>query len=269
MSLLESVRSKDGTKIAFERRGHGPPLVMIHGTTVDRTRWGGVVGKLAEYFTLCLVDRRGRGDSGDGPSYRIEREFEDVVAVVESQAEPAFVFGHSYGAICSLEAARMTPRIAKLLLYEPPLPLPGQSRIVISALVERLERFLAAGDRDAIVTTFMREVIRLSDDEIDSMRKTSTWAVRLRAAHTIPREMATANHYQFAPEAFADLRVPTLFVLGSRSPVFLQAATRMASEAIAGSKVEELRGHGHAGMSTGPTVFLEKVLPFLLAPSLG
>jgi pimeloyl-ACP methyl ester carboxylesterase len=242
---------------------------MIHGTTVDRTRWGGVVGKLAEYFTLCLVDRRGRGDSGDGPSYRIEREFEDVVAVVESQAEPAFVFGHSYGAICSLEAARMTPRIAKLLLYEPPLPLPGQSRIVISALVERLERFLAAGDRDAIVTTFMREVIRLSDDEIDSMRKTSTWAVRLRAAHTIPREMATANHYQFAPEAFADLRVPTLFVLGSRSPVFLQAATRMASEAIAGSKVEELRGHGHAGMSTGPTVFLEKVLPFLLAPSLG
>jgi pimeloyl-ACP methyl ester carboxylesterase len=81
---------------------------MIHGTTVDRTRWGGVVGKLAEHFTLHLVDRRGRGDSGDGPSYHIEREFEDVVAVVESLVEPAFVFGHSYGAICSLEAARLT-----------------------------------------------------------------------------------------------------------------------------------------------------------------
>ncbi len=269
MPLLESVRSKDGTKIAFERRGDGPPLVMIHGTTVDRTRWGGVVGKLAQHFTLCLVDRRGRGDSGDGPRYAIEREFEDVVAVVESLATPAFVFGHSYGAICSLEAARLTPRIAKLVLYEPPLPLPGQSHVFISDLGERLDRFLVAGDRDAIVSTFMREVIRMSEDETASMRKTSTWEVRLRAAHTIPREMATANRYQFSPEAFADLHVPTLFLLGSRSPVFLQAATRMASEAIAGSKVEELRGHGHAAMSTGPTVFLEKVLPFLLAPSFG
>jgi pimeloyl-ACP methyl ester carboxylesterase len=242
---------------------------MIHGTTVDRTRWGSVVGKLAEHFTIHLVDRRGRGDSGDGPSYSIEREFEDVVAVVESLAEPAFVFGHSYGAICSLEAARLTSRIAKLVLYEPPLPLPGQSRIFVSDLGDRMARFLAAADREAIVATFMREVMRMPNHEIESMRRTATWQVRLRVAHTIPRELATANHYQFAPTAFADLRVPTLFLLGGRSPVYLQSATRMASEAIAGSRVEVLPGHGHAAMATGPNLVLEKLLPFLLPPSFG
>ncbi len=263
MALLASVRSKDGTLIAFERRGHGPPLVMIHGTTVDRTRWGGITSKLAEHFTLHLVDRRGRGDSGDGAIYAVEREFEDVVAVVESLDEPALVFGHSYGAICALEAARLTSAIARLVLYEPPLPVPGQSQVFMPDLVERLHLLLAGDNRDAIVATFMREVIRSSEQEIDSMRKTSSWQVRLRAAHTVPREVATADRYCFVPEAFAALRVPTLFLLGSHSPPFLQAATRMASEAVAGSTIEVLRGHGHAAMSTGPRVFLEKVLPFL------
>lgn len=264
MSSLESVKSKDGTVIAYERRGHGPPLVMIHGTTVDRTRWGGVVAKLADHFTLCLVDRRGRGDSGDSPDYTVEREFEDVVAVVESLPQDALLFGHSYGAICSLEAARLTSRIAKLVLYEPPLPLPGQPRIFTPDLGERLQHFLAVDDREAIVTTFMREVIRVPEREIDSMRRTSTWQVRLRCAHTIPREVATADLYRFRPEAFAAVKVPALFLLGSRSPAYLQAATRMASEAMAGSTVEVLPGQGHAAMSTGPRVFLEAVLPFLL-----
>ena len=103
MSLIETVRSKDGTSIAYERRGHGPPLVMVHGSTVDRTRSGGVVRRLAEHFTLLMVDRRGRGASGDGPVYSIEREFEDVVAVLESAEVPACLLAHSYGAICALE----------------------------------------------------------------------------------------------------------------------------------------------------------------------
>lgn len=264
MSLPESVISKDGTTIAYERRGQGSPLLMVHGTTVDRTRWGVVVDKLAEYFTLYLIDRRGRGDSGDSPDYDVRREFEDVVAVVESLTEPAIVFGHSYGAICAMEAARLTARIARLVLYEPPLPSPDQPPILDADLGERLQRFLANDDRDAIVTTFMREVIRLPDREIDVMRRTSTWQVRLRCARTIPREVATANHYRFQSEAFANLRVPALFLMGTRSPLYLQVATRMASDAIAGSKVEVFHGHGHAAMSTGPQLFLERVLPFLL-----
>ena len=132
MRLIETVKSKDGTSIAFERRGHGPPLVMVHGTTLDHTRWGTIVTKLAEHFSLYMVDRRGRGKSGDGPVYAIEREFEDVAAVLEATSEPARILAHSYGAICSLEASRLTARIAKMVLYEPPLPLPGRSPIFAS-----------------------------------------------------------------------------------------------------------------------------------------
>jgi pimeloyl-ACP methyl ester carboxylesterase len=263
MPLIETVRSKDGTLISYERRGHGPPLVMVHGSTVDHTRWGGVVGKLAEHFTLLMVDRRGRGSSGDGPVYSIEREFEDVVAVLESTAAPACVLAHSYGAICSLEALRLTERIAKVVLYEPPLPLPGQGLIFAADLGQRLQALLAAEDREGMVETFMREVIRMGKHEIEAMRRTSSWAVRLSAAHTIPREVAVANTYRFRAEGFAHVCVPTLFLVGSRSPAHFHDATAMASAALAGSQVAALRGQGHAAISTGPRVFLEKVLPFL------
>jgi pimeloyl-ACP methyl ester carboxylesterase len=267
MPAIETVRSKDGTSIAYERRGHGPPLVMVHGSTVDHTRWGGVVSKLAEHFTLLMVDRRGRGESGDGPVYDIEREFEDVVAVLESTEVPAFLLAHSYGAICSLGASRLTARIAKMVLYEPPLSLPGKGLVLAADLVARMERLLAAEDRDGVVAAFMRELIRLSDHEIENMRRTSSWAVRLAAAHTIPREVAVANTYRFRAESFSHVRVPTLFLVGSRSPAHFHEASAMASRALVGSQVETLRGQGHAAMSTGPRIFLEKALPFLEANS--
>jgi len=265
MPAIETVRSTDGTPIAYERRGHGPPLVMVHGSTVDHSRWGGVVTKLAEHFTLLMVDRRGRGASGDGPAYAIEREFEDVAAVLASTDEPASLLAHSYGAICALEASRLTPRIAKMVLYEPPLPLPGRGLIFAADLGQRLQALLAVEDREALLVTFMREVIRLSEHEISNLRRTSSWAVRLKAAHTIPREVAVANTYQFHAAGFAHVRVPTLFVVGTRSPEYMHAATSMASAALAGSRIESLRGQGHAAMSIGPRIFLEKVLPFLEA----
>ena len=263
MRLIETVRSKDGTAIAYERRGHGPPLVMVHGATVDHSRWGGVVARLAKHFCLYLVDRRGRGMSGDGPKYSIEREFEDVVAVLEATEVPAHLLGHSYGAICCLEAARLTTRIAKMVLYEPPLPLPGQEPICPADLGQRLENLLAVGDRAGVVEAFLREMIHMSERDIQRLRRSSTWPVRIQAAHTISREVAAASTYEFRAGGFAHVRVPTLFLVGSCSPATMHAATAMANAALAGSQVESLRGQGHAAMFTGPRVFLEKVLPFL------
>ena len=263
MRPIESVRSKDGTAIAYRRRGQGPPLVMVHGSSVDHSRWGGVAAKLAEHFCLYLVDRRGRGKSGDAPLYAIEREFEDVVAVLEATEIPAHLLAHSYGAICSLEAARLTTRIAKMVLYEPPLPPPGREPIFPADLGQRLEALLAVGDREGVAESFLREVIRMSERDIQRLRRSSTWPVRIQAAHTISREVRVASTYLFRSGSFAHVRVPTLFLVGSRSPATMQAATAMASAAVVGSQVESLRGQGHAAMSTGPRVFLEKVLPFL------
>jgi len=263
MQHLESVISRDGTRIAWERRGCGPPLVMVHGSGVDHTRWGGVLDPLAEHFTLYLVDRRGRGASGDAAEYALERELEDVVAVVEAAGEPARLLGHSYGAICALEGACLTSRIARLVLYEPPLPLPDQPSSFAADLAQRLGTLLAAGERAAVAETFLREVLRLRESELTRLRRSASWPVRLDAAATLPREVGMASHYRFRPERFSGLRVPTLFLCGSRSPAYLRAATHMAAAAVPAARVEVLPGQGHAAMTTGPRDFLAAVLPFL------
>lgn len=262
MGPIETVISQDGTSIAFERLGQGPALLMVHGSTVDHTRWGGIVSMLAERFSIYLVDRRGRGASGDGPAYHVAREFEDVVAVLDAIPSPAFVLAHSYGAICALEAMRLTSRIAKAVLYEPPLPVPGRRLFIADDLGRRLDGLLAKGDRAGVVETFLREVMRTPEPELARMRRSSSWQVRLATAHTLPREVMTAYAYQFCPEAFAQVSVRTRFLIGGRSPVYMQEATRMAADAISGSEVVSLPGQGHAAMATAPELFVDEVVGF-------
>jgi pimeloyl-ACP methyl ester carboxylesterase len=265
MRDFETVKSQDGTPIVYERRGHGPPLLMVHGSSVDHTRWGGVVNALAERFTLLMMDRRGRGRSGDGPAYAIERELEDVAAVLAASPVPARVLAHSYGALCSLEAARLTTRIERMVLYEPPLPIPGQPLSFAVDLSQRLTAILASGDRALVVETFLREALHTTEGELARLRRTSGWPVRLAAAATLPREVGAATAYRFVPERFAPVRVPTLFLYGEHSPPYMRASTRMASAAVAESRVAILPGQGHGAMTFAPKMFLEKVLPFLRA----
>ena len=115
------VVSQDGTPIAVWRSGEGPPLVLIHGAAADHNRWAPVLPALEERFTVFAIDRRGRGRSGDASDYALEREYEDVVAVVEAAGEGVDVLGPSYGGICALEAALLSDRIRELVRYEPPM----------------------------------------------------------------------------------------------------------------------------------------------------
>jgi pimeloyl-ACP methyl ester carboxylesterase len=115
-----AVCSPDGTRIACWRSGSGEPLVLVHGTTADHRRWARVLPHLEAHFTVFAVDRRGRGASGDARDYRIEREFEDVVAVVAAIGGPVTLLGHSYGGICAMEAALRTSAVRRLILYRRP-----------------------------------------------------------------------------------------------------------------------------------------------------
>ena len=263
MRTMHKVRSPDGTEIAYEARGHGPPLVMVHGSSLDHARWGSSVGRLAEHFTLLMMDRRGRGASGDAPVYSIEREFEDVAAVVDSVGRSVFLLGHSYGAVCSLEAARLTPAIDKMVLYEPPLPLGGPGPMFGVDIPERLDELLRRGERDALVELFLREVVKVTDPELQALRRSSTWQIRLLAAHTLPREVRMAETYHFDASRFSRVRVPTLFLLGTESPRIMHDSTKAAAAALQSSRVEILPGQGHAAMTTAPQMFLDKVLGFL------
>lgn len=258
---IQTIVSADGTRIAYACTGQGPPLVLVHGTTADRTRWAPVLPALADHFTVYAVDRRGRAESGDAEPYGIEREFDDVAAVVDSRPEPANLLGHSYGALCSLEAALRSQNLRKLVLYEPPIP--SGIEIYPPETIGRIQALIDAGDRDAAVLTFFREIVKVPPHELEMLRSLPNWPARVAAAHTIPREMRGSDGYVFQPERFRELGTPTLLLLGGDSPPFLKAATERVHAALPNSRIAVLPGQQHTAMNTAPELFLREVLQFL------
>jgi pimeloyl-ACP methyl ester carboxylesterase len=261
----ESATSKDGTPIAYWRSGEGPPLVLVHGTAADHGRWSPVLPAFEERCTVYAVDRRGRGGSGDSDDYAIEREVEDMAAVVDSLGEPANLLGHSYGALCALEAALLTRNVRRLVLYDPGIEVVGEE-IYPHEVIERLEVLLEAGDRDGVVATTMREVAGLPPEVVEYMRSQPVWQARVAAAHTIPRELRAVKAYRFDPERFRDLGVPTLLLSGGESPAALRKAGEAVDGALPDSRIVVMPGQGHAAMDTGTDLFTTEVLQFLESP---
>jgi pimeloyl-ACP methyl ester carboxylesterase len=256
-----TIRSKDGTAIAVERSGHGPPLVAVHGTTADHTRWAPIRADLEKRYTVHAIDRRGRGQSGDSNDYTIDREFEDVAAVVESIGEPVVLLGHSFGALCSLEATLRTSRVARLVLYEPPIP--AGVPIYSATIIDRLQVLLEQGDASGVVTRFFSEVVRMPAEELRRLHSLPNWAARVASAHTVPRELRASESYILEPDRFAGLDVPTLLLLGGDSPPFFKAAVTAVHDAVTSSRVVVMPGQQHVAINTAPELFLREVFSFL------
>jgi pimeloyl-ACP methyl ester carboxylesterase len=181
--------------------------VLVHGAVADHTRWASVEGPLAERFTLLAMDRRGRGGSGDQAEYAIQREFEDVAALVGAIGEPVNLLGHSFGAYCCLEAALLTPHIERLILYQPPAP--GVKGTLPPEVGTRIQRLLDAGDRERVISTFLVEVAGITTDELAMLRSAPSWPGRA-AAHTILREIHELEGLPpFDPARFQALKTPT------------------------------------------------------------
>ncbi len=264
MAGPEEVVSADGTPIAVWRTGEGPPLVLVHGAAADHGRWAPVLPALQERFTVLAMDRRGRGGSGDAEDYEIEREYEDVAAVVEWAGDGVDLLGHSHGGACAVEAALLTDRVGRLVLYEAPMGYIKSAPEIVS----RLEELLAAGERDELLAVFLAEVAGLPADQIALMRSLPAWEGRLAAAGTIPREERVTREYVFDPERFRELRVPTLLLQGGDSPApFMQAAEALHA-VLPNSRIAVMPGQRHAAMDTGTELFTREVLSFL-APAGG
>jgi pimeloyl-ACP methyl ester carboxylesterase len=233
---MEQIISKDGTVIAFRRSGAGQPLLLVHGATADHRRWSPILPQLEQQFSVCTMDRRGRGGNSASPDYDIMREAEDVAAVVEAIGEPVFILGHSYGVICSLEAALLTDKIGKLILYEPDVPT-GVSPI---------------------------PPVVMPEHELGTYRQFPMWKGRIRLAPTIPRELDIYRTYRFNPEKFASLQVPTMLLLGGDSPQLAWEAIELVDSTLPDSRVVILIGQQHIAMETNPELFAREVLHFLL-----
>lgn len=263
---MEKVFSKDGTLITFYRRGEGPPLVLIHGTGAINpiVGWTAALQTLEKHFTIYAVDRRGYGESGDSPSYSIEREFEDIATVADSIKEPVNLLGHSFGALCTLEAALLTQNIRKLVLYEPAFSLPGIT-LYPEGVIERLETMLKADDREGLLTIVYREIAMISPHDFEQLRTAPTWEERLARAFAVPRESRAEDSYHFEAQRFRNLDTPTLLLLGGDSPNFFKKITETINMALPNSRIAVMAGQEHIAMMTAPDLFTGELLQFLMA----
>jgi pimeloyl-ACP methyl ester carboxylesterase len=255
-----SVISRDGTPIAVECAGAGPSLVLVHGGTGDRTRWIPLFPLFTSRFTVCAMDRRGHGTSGDSPDYALQKEAEDVAAVVDSRPGPVFVMGHSYGGVAALEAAFLTNKISKLVLYEPPL----QDRNH-AAVAAKMERMIRADRREQALVTFMREIVMISPGEVAAMRARPSWPGLAATVEQQIRQVRALDGYRFDPKRVSVLKVPTLLLTGSKtaSPE-LKRAIRGLLDSLPNRSLVVFEGQEHNAMDAIPQQFAETLTNFLL-----
>ena len=255
------VASKDGTHIAVERTGKGPSLLIVHGGTGDRRRWQPLLQLFASHFHVCAMDRRGHGESEGGANYSLQKEFEDVAAVANALPGPVFVLGHSIGGVCAFEAAFLTKKISKLVLYEPPL-----QDLDHTSVADRMEKMIQAGDHEAALMTFLTEIVMLSAPEIDAMRKRPNWPERVAGIDIQMREIRALNKYRFDAKRARKLPTPTLLLTGSKtaSPQ-LKQAIKSLTNTLPHRTLVVFEGQEHNAMDTIPQQFVLVVTKFLEA----
>ncbi len=256
------VRSSDGTPLAVWVGGDGPPIVLVHGSFGDHSAWTIPVGELNKHFTTFAMDRRGFGESGDGDEYSIERDFDDVAAVVEAvrsrSGEPVALWGHSYGANCAMGGANISPYVHHLVLYEPSLGLSYPA-----GAIEAAEAALAAGDRETAVVRMLLDALEMSRQEIDALRSSPRWPHLLAGAHTAPRECRVEQAWVYEHGQFDGIDAPTLMLSGSQSPSPVIEATQRAAGAIPNARIHLLDGHGHFAHRTDPAMVVSIIQDFV------
>ena len=260
------IASNDGTFIAIFSSGHGPPLVLVHGTTADHTTFRVIGPHLERHFTIHAVDRRGRGASGDGLAYSIEREFEDLVAVARTLAdasgEPVPFFGHSYGGRCALGAALLSDAIERVICYEG-APVPPGRTYHPPGLEERLRELADAGDPAGVLATFMTGIVGMTPAELAAFQADPVWPVRVAAAGTILRELEAEASAAAALERLRTVHQPVLQLLGSASLPIFRDATVALDARLADGRIVEIAGAKHAAHHTHPDLVVNAVRAFL------
>ena len=241
---MDTVASADGTTIAFEQTGDGPPLVFVMGAFCDRTTTAGVASLLASDFTVYSYDRRGRGASGDTAPYAVQREIEDLAAVLGAVDGPVFVFGHSSGAILSLEAAAQGLPIAKLVAYEPPYIVDDTRRRPVD-MEARVRALVETGRRGEAIRLFMTEAVEAPPRVVARMEADPSWAQMEAIAHTLPYDLAIVGDQHPPTGRLASIGIPTLVLSGAASPEWARNSVQVVAETVPGGRRRSLEGQTH------------------------
>lgn len=251
---MKTVTSKDGTPIAFQQSGEGPALILVVGAFNDHATGTPLARTLEAHFTVFNYDRRGRGDSGDNASYAIEREIDDLEALIGAAGGSAFVFGYSSGAILALRAAAQRLAIPKLVLYEPP---PTGARA--GELAPQLSALILAGRRGDAVELFQIEAVGIPADVVAGMRNAPFRPALDSMAHTLVYE---STILQALPTDLVDsIETPTLVMDGENSPAVMREAAQSLAAALPNGQQRTLAGQGH---DIDPAAVAPVLVDFLL-----
>ena len=259
---MKTVRSLDGTSIAYETAGAGPPLILVDGALCHRTfgPMPKLARELASRFTVFTYDRRGRGVSGDTLPYDPMREVEDLDALIEAAGGSAFVYGISSGAALALEAASRGLSIRKLALYEAPFIVDDSRPPLPDDYLARLTAMIATGRRGDALKLFMKTV-GVPRVFIALLRVTPAWSKLMAVAHTLVYDFRLVGAYQrgrpLPRDAWAGVTAPTLVMDGGKSPEWMRTAMRSLAEVLLNATYRTLPGQTHmvkAGAHVPPLV---------------
>jgi pimeloyl-ACP methyl ester carboxylesterase len=258
---MNTVISSDGTTIAFDRLGDGPPIILVGGGSVDRSANAPLAALLASHFTVINYDRRGRGDSGDTPPYAVEREVEDIGALIDEAGGSAFVYGTSSGGVLALEAAASGLAITKLALWEPPFVLDESSRPPADTARTYTE-LVSAGRRGDAVEFFMSKVVGLPPEFVVHARTQPFWQAQEALAHTLAYDATIMGDYSLPTERAAAVTVPTLVIAGKESFPFMRETARALANTIPDGQHRTLEGQEH---NVDPAVLAPVLVEFFEA----
>jgi pimeloyl-ACP methyl ester carboxylesterase len=242
---LSIVRSLDGTSIAYERlAGDGPPVIFVMGAFNDRSTGEPLARYLPSQFSVVIYDRRGRGDSGDTPPYAIEREIEDLDALIHEAGGSAAVFGFSSGALLAAKAAARGLAISKLAVYDPPYMVANsRPRPAVDHAVH-LAELVASGRRGEAVEYFQAELVGIPRDIVAQLRHAPFRPALEATAHTLVYETLITND-QALPGEVGSISVPTLVMVGEASAPELQSGAQSLARAIPHAELRSLPGMTH------------------------
>ena len=246
---MSSVTSADGTRIDFARWGDGPDAVICIGGATQFRGMDPQTDRLAELvaaegLTAVVYDRRGRGGSGDTQPWSLDREVEDLAALVEEVGGSSALYSSSSGAAVALAAASGAVPVTGLALYEPPF-FPGQSQ---QQHLDELRRLLAEDDRDGAMRYNMREVIGLPPEVVDGMPQAPWWPTVLTVAPTLVYDLQTVHDVNTDPDweaRWAEVTMPTIVYSGDQTFPGLPEAADAVAAAIPQASRRVLAGQGH------------------------
>jgi pimeloyl-ACP methyl ester carboxylesterase len=257
---VSTVRSRDGTTIAYDRHGEGAPVILVGGALQHRAfdpstvRLAGLLS--AAGLSVFHYDRRGRGESGDTPPYSVERELEDLDAMIQAAGASAALYGSSSGGNLAIEAALSGLPITRLAVWEPNYLVDDSRPPLPDDYVARLDELVAAGRRGDAVEYFMTTAVGLPPEFVAPMRDTPMWAGMEDVAHTLAYDGRIVARFEFPADELATLGTPTIVIAGGQTP-WLKTGAEALAEALPNGGLRVLHGQGH-------DVGAEAIAPVLL-----